>query len=124
MITHWLIDADEGLKRNLHFEEGKPKCHNAKIGSQFSMALLRNSPSLRTKLLSSGINGTSRGGTPRGSPTSNSPSILNCKTKKRRRKELDSCATAESVQMLISNSTRGVSFTKENGDAGEGLSIV
>ena len=122
MTTYWLLDADESLKRTRVSEEEKPKCHNAKIGSQFSMALLRNSPSLRAKLLNSGLSGTPRG-TPKDS-VNNSPSILHCSTRRKKMIEYDSVVTAERVQLLHSNSSpKAVHY--ENGDApGEGLSIV
>eukprot|EP00794_Sanderia_malayensis_P009190 gene9190-10164_t len=122
MTTYWLVDADENLKRTKHFEEHRPLCHNAKIGSQFSMAILRNSPSLRTKLLSSGMSNTPRG-TPKESPN-NSPSTLHSSNRKRRKREYDSVATNDRVQLLLSNSPMVVSFKQENGEVGESMSVV
>jgi len=111
--TFWLIDAEESLKRTRLVEDERHKCHNAKIGSQFSMALLRNSPSLRAKLLSSGLSGTPRG-TPKDS-VNNSPSILNCNSSRRKKKmEFDTIVTAERVQLLRSNSPKGLHY--ENGE--------
>ncbi|XP_065065708.1 uncharacterized protein LOC135691687 [Rhopilema esculentum] len=112
VTTYWLLDADESLKRTRGTEDDKPKCHNAKIGSQFSMALLRNSPSLRAKLLTSGLSGTPRG-TPKDS-VNNSPSILNCTTRKKKKMEFDTVVTAERVQLLNSSSPIGTNL--ENGE--------
>ena len=101
-------------------EDEKHKCHNAKIGSQFSMALLRNSPSLRAKLLSSGLSGTPRG-TPKDS-VNNSPSIVNCSsTRRKKRMEFDTVVTSERVQLLNCSSPKGMqSENREN--CGEELS--
>ena len=77
------------------------------------MALLRNSPSLRAKLLSSGLSGTPRG-TPKDS-VNNSPSIVNCSSTRRKKKmEFDTMVTAERVQLLNSNSPKGMHY--ENGE--------
>lgn len=74
------------------------------------MALLRNSPSLRAKLLS--------GGTPRGTPkdsVNNSPSIVNCSSTRRKKKmEFDTVVTAERVQLLSSTSPKVGRY--ENGE--------
>lgn len=101
-------------------EHEKHKCHNAKIGSQFSMALLRNSPSLRAKILTSGLSGTPRG-TPKDS-VNNSPSIVNCSsTRRKKRMEYDTVIAGERVQLISSSSPKGMRF--ENGEVyGEELS--
>ena len=56
VMTYWLVDADETKKRRISEHEKNLKCHNAKIGSQFSVSRLRqNSPSsLRHRLLARG----------------------------------------------------------------------
>ena len=51
-MTYWLIDADETRKRRISEHEESMKCHNAKIGSQFSVSRLRQSPSFRRRVLS------------------------------------------------------------------------
>ena len=51
-MTYWLKDADETRKRRISEHEESMKCHNAKIGSQFSVSRLRQSPSFRRKVLS------------------------------------------------------------------------
>ena len=51
-MTYWLVDADEMRKRRISDHEESMKCHNAKIGSQFSVSRLAHSPSFRREVLS------------------------------------------------------------------------
>ena len=116
MHTYWLVDADESLKRR-NFDNEETKCHNSRIEKPFSMNMLRNSPSLRHRILGSTTGGTPRS-TPRESPH-NSPSIL-LKNSFHRKRKIDkhlakSVITSEKVK-LLELSPRGVSFSLENGD--------
>ena len=52
VMTYWLVDADEMRKRRISEHEESMKCHNAMIGSQFSVSRLAHSPSFRRKVLS------------------------------------------------------------------------
>ena len=98
VMTYWLIDADEIKKKRIMEYENSLKCHNARIGSQFSVAQLRKSPSLRHKLL--GHSGRVTPCSFNSSTEYSSPTILKRPIFKRGRKE-ECAGYSDSTSFLV-----------------------